>query len=143
MMHRRVAVCSLIVALWVGASACTSTEEKSSAPETSNVLTAPASPTQGAPAPETESPATVTASPDATQTQDLVTALNAIAPGVAGDEKQTVERASEVCLDISQGKDDTSLSSSAGERFSTETIMLTDEQATQIVRAVRDTFCHG
>lgn len=156
-MHRTTALVS--IALLVALGACSNSNESTdpgaggsgsstSAPpgssETPSVYTAPASPTQGAPATGTEPPVTFTASPDDTQTAALLAALNTVVPGVADDEERVLTGARDVCLDISQGKDDATLAGNAARRFpAPDGTAVTGEQASQLVQAVRDSFCHS
>lgn len=106
-------------------------------------ITAPPEPTQGQPATQTESPATVTGSPDAMQTRELITRLDAISPGLGDDEERVLLAAAEVCRQAVTGNDDAALSSEAKTRFAVEDAApLSDEQSRAVAEAVTSTFCH-
>ncbi|WP_432541609.1 hypothetical protein [Kineococcus sp. SYSU DK002] len=120
-------------------------DEPSAVPSVSDVpstVTAPAQPTQGQPATETEPPAVITASPDAAQTTALITALNAISPGLAEDRDRAVLAATAVCRQVVQGDDEAALSSDAAQQFAADGgPQLSDEQSRAVVDAVQSTFC--
>ena len=131
------------------ATACsqnTDEETPSGAPSAGGLptsITAPAEPTQGQPATQTESAATVTGSPDATQTGELITRLEAISPGLGKDEDRVVTAAAEVCQQVVRGVDEATLSSDAKARFAVDgAAPLTDEQSRAVADAVTSTFCH-
>jgi hypothetical protein len=107
-------------------------------------ITAPAQPTQGQPATGTTPPTTVTGSPDASQTQELTTRLDAISPGLGDDENRVLLAAASVCQRFVQGDDDATLSSTAKDGFTVEGgAQLSDEQSRAVVDAVTSTFCHA
>lgn len=106
-------------------------------------ITAQAEPTQGQPATETSSPATVTGSPDAAQTEELLTRLNTIAPGLGDDRARAVTAAAELCQEILNEDDEAAASSQAAARFAADGVApLTDEQSRAVVDTVRSSFCH-
>ncbi|MFB6955273.1 DUF732 domain-containing protein [Streptomyces niveus] len=81
-------------------------------------------------------------SPDAAQTETLIRALRAVDPGLVADEDRAVDRARNVCLDVQGGKDAATVQGNAKSRFEGGTVpSLTDDQAANIVTAVRSSFC--
>ncbi|GAA0288261.1 hypothetical protein [Kineococcus aurantiacus] len=106
-----------------------------------STVTSQPGPTQGQPATDTESPATLTSSPDASQTAELATRLNAIAPGLGDDRDAVVTAASDLCEQVARGDDEAMLSSDAASYFGGDAVALTDEQSRAVVDAVRTTFC--
>lgn len=82
-------------------------------------------------------------SPDAAQTEALIRALRAVEPELVAEEDRAVDRARNVCLDITGGKDAATIQSNAKTRFEGGTVpSLTDDQAGDIVTAVRSSFCN-
>ncbi|MGW2380231.1 hypothetical protein [Streptomyces sp. NPDC001658] len=97
-----------------------------------------AKPSTSAPEPSSAIP-----SPDAAQTAALIRALNAIDPGLAAKEDRAVDRSRNVCLDVKGGKDAATVQSNAQARFEGGTVpSLTDDQAADIVTAVKSSFCN-
>lgn len=97
-----------------------------------------AKPSTSAPEPSSAIP-----SPDAAQTAALIRALNAIDPGLAAKEDRAVDRSRNVCLDVKGGKDAGTVQSNAKARFEGGTVpSLTDDQAADIVTAVKSSFCN-
>ncbi|WP_369376081.1 DUF732 domain-containing protein [Streptomyces sp. cg36] len=81
-------------------------------------------------------------SPDTMQTAGLMRALRTIEPGLVAKEDRAVSRSRDVCLDIKGGKDDVTVQKNAKSRFEGGTVpSLTDDQAAQIVTAVKSSFC--
>ncbi|WP_405817282.1 hypothetical protein OG241_22415 [Streptomyces sp. NBC_01390] len=106
--------------------------------------TATASATQDAkPSTSTPEPSSAIPSPDAAQTATLIRALNAIDPGLAAKEERAVNRSRNVCLDVKGGKEAATVQSNAKARFEGGTVpSLTDDQAADIVTAVKSSFCN-
>ncbi|WP_432506102.1 hypothetical protein [Kineococcus arenarius] len=66
----------------------------------------------------------------------------AVEPELAADAEQLQQRAEEVCADIEQGTDEATVTSNAQERFSGGDVgQLTEQQAQQLVEAIRSTVC--
>ncbi|MER6527615.1 hypothetical protein [Streptomyces sp. NPDC001508] len=81
-------------------------------------------------------------SPDAAQTEALISALRAVDPGLVAKEDWAVDRARNVCLDIQGGKEAATVQSNAKSRYEGGTVpSLTDDQAAEIVTAVKSSFC--
>ncbi|MER8067220.1 DUF732 domain-containing protein [Streptomyces sp. NPDC094034] len=81
-------------------------------------------------------------SPNEVQTGTLILALYAVEPGLVADEDRAVDRARNVCLDITGGKDAGTVQSNAKARFEGGDVpSLTDDQAAEIVSAVKSSFC--
>ncbi|MEU5429003.1 DUF732 domain-containing protein [Streptomyces olivoreticuli] len=81
-------------------------------------------------------------SPDTTQRETLIRALRTIDPGLVAKEERAVDRARNVCSDIKAKKDDATVQKNARSRFEGGTVpSLTDDQAANIVTAVRSSFC--
>ncbi|MEU7158223.1 DUF732 domain-containing protein, partial [Streptomyces chrestomyceticus] len=81
-------------------------------------------------------------SPDAGQQATLVRALRAVEPALVTKEDRAVSRARDVCTDIKGGKDAATVQRNARSRFEGGTVpSLTDDQAANIVTAVRSSFC--
>ncbi|MGW2860803.1 hypothetical protein [Streptomyces sp. NPDC001205] len=81
-------------------------------------------------------------SPDAAQTAALIRALRTIEPGLVAKEDRAVSRSRDVCLDLKGGKDDATIQKNARSRFEGGTVpSLTDDQAANIVTAVKSSFC--
>ena len=81
-------------------------------------------------------------SPDVAQTEALLRALSAIDPGLTSKEDRAVDRSRNVCSDVKGGKDAATVQSNAKARFEGGTVPnLTDDQAANIVIAVRSSFC--
>lgn len=81
-------------------------------------------------------------SPDQAQTAALVAALRAVDPGLVTKEDRAVSRAREVCSDAREGKDPATVQRNAQSRFQGGSVAsLTDDQAGQIVTAVKTSFC--
>ncbi|MGK5630367.1 hypothetical protein [Streptomyces sp. URMC 123] len=97
----------------------------------------------GKPQPAKEAPGpTGIPSPDTTQTEALIRALRTIEPGLVEKQKRAVDRSRNVCQDMKGGKDAATVQSNAKARFEGGAVpSLTDEQAGQIVTAVRSSFC--
>ncbi|MFE9569210.1 DUF732 domain-containing protein [Streptomyces sp. NPDC006692] len=90
---------------------------------------------------EAAKPAAVS-SPDAAQREALIRALRTIEPGLVAKEDRAVNRARNVCSDIKGGKDDATVQKNAKSRFEGGTVpSLTDDQAANIVTAVKSSFC--
>lgn len=101
---------------------------------------APAKPGEK-PSPEPSKPSGIP-SPDEVQTATLILALYDVEPGLVTDEDRAVDRARNICLDITGGKDAATVQSNAKARFEGGTVpSLTDDQAANIVTAVRSSFC--
>ncbi|MFJ2906530.1 DUF732 domain-containing protein [Streptomyces sp. NPDC087212] len=87
-------------------------------------------------------PSSVIPSPDATQTEALIHALRTVDPGLVVKTDRAVDRARNVCLDIKGGKESATVESNARARFEGGTVpSLTDDQAADIVTAVKTSFC--
>ncbi|MFG2147493.1 DUF732 domain-containing protein [Streptomyces sp. NPDC048696] len=83
-----------------------------------------------------------TPSPDAAQREALIRALRTIEPGLVAKEDRAVNRARNMCSDIKSGMDDAKVKSLAKARYEGGTVpSLTDDQAANIVTAVRSSFC--
>lgn len=81
-------------------------------------------------------------SPDAGQQAALTRALRTIEPGLVTKEERAVSRARDVCADIKSGKDAETVQRNARSRFEGGSVpSLTDDQAGQVVTAVRSSFC--
>ncbi|MEU7191689.1 DUF732 domain-containing protein [Streptomyces sp. NPDC045369] len=81
-------------------------------------------------------------SPDAGQQAALTRALRTIEPGLVTKEDRAVSRARDVCADLKGGKDAATVQRNARSRFEGGTVpSLTDDQAADIVTAVRSSFC--
>ncbi|MFF1377522.1 hypothetical protein [Streptomyces sp. NPDC058308] len=81
-------------------------------------------------------------SPDAGQTAALIRALRAVDPGLVVKEDRAVDRARNVCLDVQGGKEAATVQSNAKARFEGGTVPhLSDDQAADIVTAVKSSFC--
>ncbi|MGW1839840.1 DUF732 domain-containing protein [Streptomyces sp. NPDC002067] len=94
------------------------------------------------PSPTASKPGSIP-SPDAAQTAALIRALRAVDPGLVAKEDRAVDRARNVCLDVHQGKDADTVQGNAKARFEGGTVpSLTDDQAADIVTAVKSSFCH-
>lgn len=145
--HALLGIAAATLALLAGCSRTTNDREdvpsaSPSASDAPSTVTAPAEPTQGQPATDTESPAVITASPDAAQTAALLTALNAISPGLGDDQERAVTAATAVCRQVVQGDDEAALSSDAAQQFAADGgPQLTDEQGRAVADAVVSTFC--
>ncbi|WP_405793373.1 DUF732 domain-containing protein [Streptomyces sp. NBC_01506] len=82
-------------------------------------------------------------SPDAAQTEALIRALRAVEPELVAEDDRAVDRARNVCLDITGGKDAATVQGNAKTRFEGGAVpSLTDDQAGDIVTAVRSSFCN-
>ncbi|MFD4141597.1 DUF732 domain-containing protein [Streptomyces sp. NPDC058572] len=115
--------------------------EKTTAESPKPSATAAAKPADK-PSPKPSKPAGVP-SPDAAQTEALIRALRAVEPGLVAKEDRAVDRARNVCLDVQGGKDAATVQSNARARFEGGTVpSLTDDQAANIVTAVKSTFCN-
>ncbi|WJV49181.1 DUF732 domain-containing protein [Streptomyces flavofungini] len=81
-------------------------------------------------------------SPDPAQTARLIRALSAIEPGLVAKEDRAVSRARNVCSDIKGGKGAATVRANAKYRYEGGTVpSLTDDQAADIVTAVKSSFC--
>ncbi|MEU7584462.1 DUF732 domain-containing protein [Streptomyces sp. NPDC041068] len=81
-------------------------------------------------------------SPDTAQTAALIRALGAIEPGLVVKEDRAVDRARNVCSDIKADKPAATVQSNAKARYEGGTVpSLTDKQASDIVTAVKSSFC--
>lgn len=113
------------------------TTAKSPEPSTSAVAK-PAS----KPSPKPSKPSAIP-SPDTLQTVALVRALREIDPGLVAKETRAVDRSRNVCLDVQGGKDAATIRNNAKARFEGGMVpSLTDDQAANIVTAVKSSFCH-
>lgn len=93
------------------------------------------------PSPKPSKPAGIP-SPDAAQTEALIRALRSVEPGLVAKEDRVVDRARNVCLDITGGKDAATVQSNTKTRYEGGTVpSLTDDQAADIVTAVKSSFC--
>ncbi|MEV0444338.1 DUF732 domain-containing protein [Streptomyces spectabilis] len=82
-------------------------------------------------------------SPDPVQTARLIRALRTIEPGLVADEGRAVSRARNVCSDIKADKGTATVRANVKLRYEGGTVpSLTDEQAGQIVTAVKSSFCN-
>lgn len=81
-------------------------------------------------------------SPDAVQRAVLIRALRTIEPGLVAKEDRAIDRARNVCSDIKGGKDAGTVQKNAKSRYEGGTVpSLTDDQAANIVTAVKSSFC--
>ncbi|UFQ15486.1 MULTISPECIES: DUF732 domain-containing protein [Streptomyces] len=81
-------------------------------------------------------------SPDPAQTARLIRALRTIEPGLVVKETRAVDRARNVCSDLKSGKDAATVQKNAKLRFEGGTVpSLADDQAANIVTAVKSSFC--
>ncbi|MGW2425090.1 hypothetical protein ACWC0C_38615 [Streptomyces sp. NPDC001709] len=81
-------------------------------------------------------------SSDAGQREALIRALRTVDAGLVANEDRAVDRSRNVCLDIKGGKDAKTVQSNARARFEGGTVpSLTDDQAANIVTAVKSSFC--
>jgi hypothetical protein len=81
-------------------------------------------------------------SPDAAQREALIRALRTIDAGLVVKEDRAVDRARNVCSDIKAKEDDATVQKNARSRFEGGTVpSLTDDQAANIVTAVKSSFC--
>ncbi|UQI46691.1 DUF732 domain-containing protein [Streptomyces sp. HU2014] len=125
------------VVIVAGIGAITGGEDDSSTPEAQ-----PSRITTSTPA-EAPKPSSGIPSPDTTQTEQLIRALREIDAGLVAKEDRAVRRARDVCADLKQGKDETTVHSNARNRYQGGTVpSLTDDQAARIVAAVKGSFCH-
>ena len=107
-------------------------------PSATASATPDAKPSTTAPKPSSAIP-----SPDAAQTAALIRALSAVDPGLTAKEDRAVDRSRNVCSDIKGGKDAATVQSNAKARFEGGTVpSLTDDQAANIVTAVKSSFCN-
>ncbi|PKV89803.1 DUF732 domain-containing protein [Streptomyces sp. TLI_146] len=84
----------------------------------------------------------VVPSPDTAQTASLIRTLRTIEPGLVAKEDRAVDRARNVCSDIKADKPAATVQSNARSRFEGGTVpSLTDDQAANIVTAVKSSFC--
>ncbi|MGW8327339.1 DUF732 domain-containing protein [Streptomyces sp. NPDC055897] len=105
-----------------------------------HAASAPAKPAEK-PSEQASKPAAVP-SPDAAQREALIRALRTIEPGLVAKEDRAVDRARNVCSDIKGGKDAATVQKNAKSRFEGGTVpSLTDDQAANIVTAVKSSFC--
>ncbi|MFI0262055.1 DUF732 domain-containing protein [Streptomyces sp. NPDC017056] len=101
--------------------------------------TAPAKPAAEAAESATESGIP---SPDAGQQAALTRALRTIDPGLVAKEERAVSRARDVCADIKGGKDAATVQRNTKSRYEGGSVPnLTDDQAADIVTAVKSSFC--
>ncbi|MFB6535085.1 DUF732 domain-containing protein [Streptomyces noursei] len=107
------------------------------------VATATASPAERPPTEPSKAPSVGgVPSPDPAQTAALIRALRAVDPGLVAKEDRAVDRARNVCSDIKGGKDSATVQRNAQARFEGGTVpSLTDDQAANIVAAVKASFC--
>lgn len=133
-MNRKMASLGILTTLLLGAVACDGTEDSTdAAPKAS--ATKEASPKQ------TEASSDYP-SPNASQTRELITALGAIDKGLVVNEDRAIRRSENVCRDVKDGKDTKALNKNAELRFEGGNVPdLSEEQAAQIVDAVKASFC--
>ncbi|QEV59874.1 hypothetical protein CP982_14940 [Streptomyces spectabilis] len=82
-------------------------------------------------------------SPDPAQTARLICALRTIEPGLVAKEDRAVDRARNVCSDIKADKGTATVRANVKLRYEGGTVpSLTDEQAGQVVTAIRSSFCN-
>lgn len=72
----------------------------------------------------------------------FLTTLAAIDPGLIANEDRALSRAQDICLDLSQGKDDTTIARNAELRYEGGSVPdLTSDQALAILNAAREYVC--
>ncbi len=103
--------------------------------------TVSARPTAEHDATPSQKPASGIPSPDAAQRESLIRALRAIEPGLVAKEDRAVSRARDTCLDLKGGKDDATVQKNTRSRFEGGNVTVTDDQAADIVSAVKSSFC--
>ncbi|WP_153815028.1 hypothetical protein [Streptomyces sp. SUK 48] len=82
-------------------------------------------------------------SPDTGQRVSLIRALRTVDASLVANEGRAVDRARNVCLDVKEGKPAATIQGNAKARFEGGTVpSLTDDQAAEIVTAVKSSFCH-
>ncbi|MFJ2808650.1 hypothetical protein [Kitasatospora sp. NPDC087271] len=132
--------CGAVLALGAVLSLFEDKPDKATA-EAKPSASAPAAPGQQ-PADEAPKPTSAIPSPDSAQTVALMAALKAVDPGLVAKQDRAVSRARNTCLDARENKDAATVQKNTKSRFEGGTVpSLTDDQAAQIVTAVKSTFC--
>jgi hypothetical protein len=106
-------------------------------------------PAADAPAPAASAPAPAGSMPETVDADGVpadaraayLAGLTEIDPGLTVNEERAISRAANICLDISQGKDETTVIGNAVERLSGGNARIDEAQAAQAVELAREHIC--